>query len=97
MRLKFPYNCHPSNQYEYDCCPGFERSSLLNDKCVQMETTWKPIVRYLRERGNVQTASALFGNTGLPDLSQDPAQFVYTVFVPKEDGDIRTPEIDYRR
>ncbi|VDP70159.1 unnamed protein product [Echinostoma caproni] len=84
------------NRYEYDCCPGFERSDLVDNKCVQMETTWKTIVRYLKERGNVETASALADNTDLPDLSQDPAKYVYTVFVPKEDGDIKSPEIDYR-
>ncbi|KAF6780302.1 hypothetical protein AHF37_00194 [Paragonimus kellicotti] len=91
----FPYGMHPNNRYVYGCCPGYERSALIDNKCVQMERSWKNIPGYLKDKGNVKTAIALTTNTAIPDLVAETSKMVYTVFVPKEDDDITKGEADY--
>ncbi|CAH8521930.1 unnamed protein product [Dicrocoelium dendriticum] len=91
----FPHGMSQSNRYTYDCCPGYERSTMVNNKCVQMEVTWKPIIQYLRDRGYVKAAQALNTNTGIEDLATSLANSVYTVFVPQEDNDLDDADPSY--
>ncbi|CAH8591294.1 unnamed protein product [Heterobilharzia americana] len=84
----------PGVEFEYDCCPGYEKTELLDNKCAFVDRSWQTITNQLRERKYLQTAQTL-SKDKLQDLSASPAKGVYTVFVPQHDDDIISKEIDY--
>ncbi|TGZ61281.1 hypothetical protein CRM22_008075 [Opisthorchis felineus] len=91
----FPHGMRPDNRYVYDCCPGYSKSDIIPNQCVQRDSTWKDLIRYLEDNGNSNTARALKENTAIQDLQAEPSQKVYTVFVPQNDEDIKNAELDY--
>ncbi|CAH8858041.1 unnamed protein product [Trichobilharzia szidati] len=85
----------PGIKFEYDCCPGYEKTKFLDNKCAFVDRSWQNIINQLRESKYLQTAQALAKDEKLKDLSASPANGVYTVFVPQHDDDIMSKEMDY--
>ncbi|BHF60286.1 hypothetical protein SprV_0100325000 [Sparganum proliferum] len=75
-----------SGRVKYDCCPGFKRSDIIDNKCVEVDRTYVPIVPTLEFMDKNQTASAL--ESIEPDLAEDGKNKDFTVFVPDEDGSL---------
>ncbi|CAL8101407.1 unnamed protein product [Calicophoron daubneyi] len=84
-----------SDRYVYDCCSGYERNELIKNKCSLRAPTWKTIVKFLKDNGSVLTADALENNTAIADLNKNPAEKVYSVFVPFQDANIQNGEKNY--
>ncbi|KER19261.1 fasciclin domain protein [Opisthorchis viverrini] len=91
----FPHGLRPDTRYVYDCCPGYSKSDIIPNQCVQRDPTWKDLLTFLEDNGNSNTARALKENTAIQDLQAKPSQKVYTVFVPQNDEDIKNAELDY--
>lgn len=71
---------------QYDCCPGFKRSAIINNECVEVDRTYLPIVPTLELMGKNKTANTLA--LAEPDLAMDDQNKDFTVFVPDKDGSL---------
>uniref|UniRef100_A0A3Q0KT37 Transforming growth factor-beta-induced protein ig-h3 n=1 Tax=Schistosoma mansoni TaxID=6183 RepID=A0A3Q0KT37_SCHMA len=85
----------PGVKFENDCCPGYEKIELLDNKCAFIDRSWQPIIDQLRDQKSLQIAQSLSKGNNLQDLSSNSTKNVYTVFVPQQDDDIVSKEIDY--
>ncbi|VDM31293.1 unnamed protein product [Hydatigera taeniaeformis] len=65
----------------YDCCPGYKRTPIVNNECVEKNPTYMPIIPTLAEMNKVETADIL--HKVEPALDKDGKDF--TVFVPEQD------------
>ncbi|KAL5111793.1 Transforming growth factor-beta-induced protein ig-h3 [Taenia crassiceps] len=77
---------------KYDCCPGYKRTPIVNNECVEKIPTYMPIIPTLAEMNKVETADIL--HKVEPALDEDGRDF--TVFVPEQDASsqtVREPDI----
>ncbi|CAH8562400.1 unnamed protein product [Schistosoma mattheei] len=85
----------PGVKFENDCCPGYEKTELLDNKCAFIDRSWQTIIDQLRDQKSLQIAQTLTNGNNLQDLSLNSTKNVYTVFVPQHDDDITSKELDY--
>ncbi|CAH8597809.1 unnamed protein product [Schistosoma haematobium] len=85
----------PGVKFENDCCPGYEKTELLDNKCAFIDRSWQTIIDQLRDQKSLQIAQTLTNGNNLQDLSSNSTKNVYTVFVPQHDDDITSKELDY--
>lgn len=71
---------------KYDCCPGYKRTPIVNNECVEKNPTYDPIIQTLAEMKKVETADILHKIE--PALDKDGRDF--TVFVPEQDTSSQT-------
>ncbi|VDN13971.1 unnamed protein product [Dibothriocephalus latus] len=71
---------------KYDCCPGFKRSDIINNECVEVDRTYLPIVPTLELMNKNKTANKLA--LAEPNLAKDDQNKDFTVFVPDKDGSL---------
>ncbi|KAL5971640.1 Transforming growth factor-beta-induced protein ig-h3 [Taenia solium] len=79
-------------EIKYDCCPGYKRTPIVNNECVEKDPTYMPIIPTLAEMSKTETADILHKIE--PALDKDGRDF--TVFVPEQDTSsqtIREPDI----
>nr|CDS32016.1 gynecophoral canal protein [Hymenolepis microstoma] len=69
----------------YDCCPGYKRTPLVNDECVEKNPTYMSIISTLQDMKRDETADVLQQQE--PELDKNGKDF--TVFVPEEDYSIQ--------
>ncbi|EUB63684.1 Transforming growth factor-beta-induced protein ig-h3 [Echinococcus granulosus] len=71
---------------KYDCCPGYKRTPIVNNECVEKNPTYMPIIPTLAEMNKVETADILHKVESA--LDKDGRDF--TVFVPEQDSSLQT-------
>ncbi|VDO14599.1 unnamed protein product [Rodentolepis nana] len=69
----------------YDCCPGYKRTSLVNDECVEKTPTYMPIISTLQDMKRDETTDVLQQLES--ELDKNGKDF--TVFAPEEDYSIQ--------
>lgn len=69
----------------YDCCPGYRRTPLVNNECVEKNPTYMPIISTLQDMKMDEAADIL--QKIEPELDKNGKDF--TVFAPEEDNSIQ--------
>lgn len=81
--------CGPVDEHDskviYDCCPGYKRTPLVNDECVEKNPTYMPIISTLQDMKRDETTDVLQQQE--PELDKNGKDF--TIFVPDEDYSIQ--------
>ncbi|VDD74276.1 unnamed protein product [Mesocestoides corti] len=76
-----------SKQITYDCCPGYKRTPLVNNECVEKSATYMPIIPTLLDMGKIETADIFQKVEPALDLKTGKD---FTVFVPQTDSATQT-------
>ncbi|VDP23598.1 unnamed protein product [Schistosoma margrebowiei] len=61
----------PGVKFENDCCPGYEKTELLDNKCAFIDRSWQTIIDQLRDQKSLQIAQTLTNGNNLQDLSSN--------------------------
>ncbi|KAM7541397.1 hypothetical protein Aperf_G00000029440 [Anoplocephala perfoliata] len=73
------------SKVKYDCCPGYKKSPIVNNECVERTPTYKKIYPTLVDMEKVETADIL--EKVEPSLNKNGKDF--TVFVPEQDSSLQ--------